>query len=129
MDYEVFLVSRMREDFVHGDPAEQAVLNGMGHGARVVTAAALIMMSVFGGFMLLDDPVIQSMGFALAVGVFIDAFVVRMTLVPAVMALLGERAWWLPGWLDSALPNVDIEGESLPGIRPTGGAQPELSRT
>jgi RND superfamily putative drug exporter len=129
MDYEVFLVSRMREDFVHGDPAQQAVLNGMGHGARVVTAAALIMMSVFGGFMLLDDPVIQSMGFALAVGVFIDAFVVRMTLVPAVMALLGERAWWLPGWLDSALPNVDIEGESLPGIRPTGGAQPELSRT
>jgi RND superfamily putative drug exporter len=129
MDYEVFLVSRMREDFVHGDPAQQAVVNGMGHGARVVTAAALIMMSVFGGFMLLDDPVIQSMGFALAVGVFIDAFVVRMTLVPAAMSLLGERAWWLPRWLDSALPNVDIEGESLRGIRPAGGAQPELSRT
>jgi RND superfamily putative drug exporter len=129
MDYEVFLVSRMREDFVHGDPAQQAVVNGMGHGARVVTAAALIMMAVFGGFMLLDDPVIQSMGFALAVGVFLDAFVVRMTLVPAVMSLLGERAWALPGWLDRMLPNVDIEGESLPGIRPPDGTLPELSPT
>ncbi|MEU6076179.1 MMPL family transporter [Micromonospora sp. NPDC047074] len=113
MDYEVFLVSRMREDFVHGDTAQQATVNGMGHGARVVTAAALIMISVFGGFVFLDDPVIKSMGFALAVGVAIDAFVVRMTIVPAVMSLLGKRAWWLPRWLDKALPNVDIEGEGL----------------
>ncbi|MEU1603681.1 MMPL family transporter [Micromonospora matsumotoense] len=113
MDYEVFLVSRMREDFVHGDTARQATINGMGHGARVVTAAALIMMSVFGGFVFLDDPVIKSMGFALAVGVAIDAFVVRMTIVPAVMSLLNARAWWLPRWLDRALPNVDIEGEGL----------------
>lgn len=113
MDYEVFLVSRMREDFVHGDTAAQATINGMGHGARVVTAAALIMISVFGGFVFLDDPVIKSMGFALAVGVAIDAFVVRMTIVPAVMSLLGDRAWWLPRWLDRALPNVDIEGEGL----------------
>ena len=74
----------------------------MGHGARVVTAAALIMMSVFGGFVFLDDPIIKSMGFALAVGVAIDAFVVRMTIVPAVMSLLGDRAWWLPRWLDRA---------------------------
>jgi RND superfamily putative drug exporter len=118
MDYEVFLVSRMREDFVHGDAARQAVISGMGHGARVVTAAALIMIAVFGGFVLLDDPVIQSMGFALAVGVLLDAFVVRMTLVPAVMSLLGDRAWWLPRWLDRALPNVDIEGESLRVERP-----------
>jgi RND superfamily putative drug exporter len=118
MDYEVFLVSRMREDFVHGDTAREAVVGGMGHGARVVTAAALIMIAVFGGFMLLDDPVIQSMGFALAVGVLIDAFVVRMTLVPAVMSLLDERAWWLPRWLDRILPNVDIEGESLRAERP-----------
>jgi RND superfamily putative drug exporter len=116
MDYEVFLVSRMREDFVHGDTALQATINGMGHGARVVTAAALIMMAVFGGFILLDDPVIKSMGFALATGVAIDAFAVRMTLVPAVMSLLGERAWWLPRWLDRVLPNVDIEGESLRGV-------------
>ncbi|SCG14442.1 putative drug exporter of the RND superfamily [Micromonospora echinofusca] len=113
MDYEVFLVSRMREDFVHGDTAQQATINGMGHGARVVTAAALIMISVFGGFVFLDDPVIKSMGFALAIGVAIDAFVVRMTIVPAVMSLLGKRAWWLPRWLDRILPNVDIEGEGL----------------
>ncbi|MFG1915380.1 MMPL family transporter [Micromonospora sp. NPDC048898] len=113
MDYEVFLVSRMREDFVHGKSARQATISGMGHGARVVTAAALIMMSVFGGFVFLEDPVIKSMGFALAVGVAIDAFVVRMTIVPAVMSLLGDRAWWLPSWLNRALPNVDIEGEGL----------------
>ncbi|WP_320067524.1 MMPL family transporter [Micromonospora sp. RTGN7] len=113
MDYEVFLVSRMREDFVHGDTAQQATVNGMGHGARVVTAAALIMMSVFGGFVFLDDPVIKSMGFALAIGVAIDAFVVRMTIVPAVMSLLNSAAWWIPRWLDKILPNVDIEGEGL----------------
>ncbi|MET7947403.1 MMPL family transporter [Micromonospora sp. NPDC005324] len=113
MDYEVFLVSRMREDFVHGATARQATISGMGHGARVVTAAALIMMSVFGGFVFLEDPVIKSMGFALAIGVAIDAFVVRMTIVPAVMSLLGDRAWWLPRWLNRALPNVDIEGEGL----------------
>lgn len=113
MDYQVFLVSRMREDYVHGDTAQQATLNGMGHGARVVTAAAIIMASVFGGFVLIDDPVIKSIGFALAIGVLIDAFVVRMTLVPAVMSLLGDRAWYLPAWLGRVLPNVDIEGESL----------------
>jgi RND superfamily putative drug exporter len=113
MDYEVFLVSRMREDFVHGANAQEATVSGMGHGARVVTAAALIMTSVFGGFILLDDPVIKSMGFALAVGVAIDAFVVRMTIVPAVISLLGRAAWWLPRRLDRVLPNVDIEGERL----------------
>ncbi|SCE82023.1 putative drug exporter of the RND superfamily [Micromonospora viridifaciens] len=113
MDYEVFLVSRMREDYVHGDSARQATINGMGHGARVVTAAALIMISVFGGFVFLDDPVIKSMGFALAVGVAVDAFVVRMTIVPAVMSLLDKAAWWLPRWLDRVLPNVDVEGEGL----------------
>jgi putative drug exporter of the RND superfamily len=113
MDYEVFLVSRMREDFVHGDTARQATVNGMGHGARVVTAAALIMTSVFGGFVFVEDPIIKSMGFALAVGVLIDAFIVRMTIVPAVMSLLGRAAWWLPRWLARALPNVDIEGQAL----------------
>jgi RND superfamily putative drug exporter len=122
MDYEVFLVSRMREDFVHGDTPQQATINGMGHGARVVTAAALIMMSVFAGFILVDDPVIKSMGFALALGVAIDAFVVRMTIVPAVISLLGRAAWWLPAWLNKALPNVDIEGE---GLRRQLAAEPE----
>ncbi|MEV6932494.1 MMPL family transporter [Dactylosporangium sp. NPDC051485] len=113
MDYEVFLVSRMREDFVHGDTPRQATINGMGHGARVVTAAAIIMASVFAGFILVDDPVIKSMGFALAIGVAIDAFIVRMTIVPAVVSLLGRAAWWIPRWLDKILPNVDIEGEKL----------------
>jgi RND superfamily putative drug exporter len=113
MDYEVFLVSRMREDFVHGHTARQATVNGMGHGARVVTAAALIMTSVFAGFVLVDDPTIKSIGFALAVGVLIDAFIVRLTIVPAVMSLLGRAGWWLPRWLARALPNVDIEGQSL----------------
>jgi putative drug exporter of the RND superfamily len=113
MDYEVFLVSRMREDFVHGETAQEAMVSGMGHGARVVTAAALIMISVFAGFVLIDDPIIKSVGFALAVGVAVDAFVVRMTIVPAVISLLGRSAWWLPGWLNRILPDVDVEGEKL----------------
>jgi RND superfamily putative drug exporter len=113
MDYEVFLVSRMREDFVHGDTPRQATVNGLGHNARVVTAAALIMTAVFAGFVFAHDPIIKSVGFALAVGVVIDAFIVRMTLVPAVMSLLGRGAWWLPKWLDRALPDLDIEGEKL----------------
>jgi RND superfamily putative drug exporter len=113
MDYEVFLVSRMREDFVHGETAREAIVSGVGHGARVVVAAALIMAAVFAGFILVEDPIIKSMGFALAFGVLVDAFVVRLCLVPAVMSLLGDRAWWLPRWLDKVLPNVDIEGESL----------------
>ncbi|GAA0725900.1 MMPL family transporter [Dactylosporangium roseum] len=113
MDYEVFLVSRMREDYVHGASPQEATVSGMGHGARVVTAAAVIMASVFGGFILVEDPIIKSMGFALAIGVAIDAFLVRMTIVPAVVSLLGRAAWWLPRWLNAILPNVDIEGEKL----------------
>ncbi|WP_182876753.1 MMPL family transporter [Microbispora sp. H10670] len=113
MDYEVFLVSRMREDYVRGDAPRQATINGMGHNARVVTAAALIMTAVFGGFVFMNDPIIKSMGFALAVGVLVDAFVVRMTLVPAVMSMLGRAAWWLPRALNRALPDLDVEGERL----------------
>ncbi|GAB2885173.1 MMPL family transporter [Streptomyces mayteni] len=113
MDYEVFLVSRMREDYVHGAAPREATIAGLGHNARVVTAAAVIMIAVFAGFMLTDDPIIKSIGFALAMGVFIDAFVVRMTLVPAAMSLLGRAAWWLPRPLDRVLPNLDIEGEAL----------------
>ncbi|WP_406830356.1 MMPL family transporter [Pedococcus sp. KACC 23699] len=124
MDYEVFLVSRMREDFVHGHGARAAVVSGVGHGARVVVAAALIMISVFAGFILVEDPIIKSMGFALAFGVLVDAFVVRLALVPAVMSFLGDSAWWLPRWLDRALPRVDIEGESLPPV-PATAAGPE----
>jgi putative drug exporter of the RND superfamily len=112
MDYQVFLVTRMREEHVHGLPATAAVATGFQHGARVVAAAATIMISVFAGFVLGDD-FIKQVGFALAVAVFIDAFVVRMTIVPAVLTLLGERAWWLPRWLDRILPDVDVEGEKL----------------
>lgn len=114
MDYQVFLVTRMREGYVsRGKTAGNAVANGYKHGARVVTAAALIMISVFAAFVLMDESFIQAMGFALAAGVLIDAFVVRMTLIPATMYLLGDRAWKIPGWLDKALPNLDIEGEKL----------------
>ncbi|MEU8238307.1 MMPL family transporter [Actinoplanes missouriensis] len=113
MDYEVFLVTRAREEFVHGASPDDAMVSGMRHGARVVTAAALIMISVFAGFILADDTIIKSLGFALAFGVAVDAFLVRMTIVPAVMSLLGRAAWWLPRWLDRLLPNIDVEGEQL----------------
>jgi RND superfamily putative drug exporter len=113
MDYEVFLVSRMREEHVHGAGPTESVIGGFRHGARVVTAAALIMGSVFGGFILGHDATVKSIGFALAFGVLVDAFVVRMAIVPAVMQLLGRSAWYLPRWLDRALPDVDIEGAAL----------------
>jgi RND superfamily putative drug exporter len=123
MDYELFLVTRMREDFVHGASPTEAVVGGLGHGARVVTAAALIMISVFAGFIFSGEPMIMSMGFAMAAGVAIDAFVVRLTIVPAVMSLLGRSAWWLPRWLDRALPDVDVEGEKLRHLLEAGEAR------
>ncbi|MGY1887388.1 MMPL family transporter [Blastococcus sp. SYSU DS0753] len=126
MDYEVFLVSRMREEHVHGTEPREAVIGGFRHGARVVTAAALIMGSVFGGFILGHDATIKSIGFALAFGVLVDAFVVRMALVPAVMTLLGKAAWWLPRWLDRALPDVDIEGAALERREPAARSDDEL---
>jgi uncharacterized membrane protein YdfJ with MMPL/SSD domain len=113
MDYEVFLVSRMREAFVHTKKARESVVTGYTQSGRVVVAAAVIMTGVFASFVLDPDPVTKSIGFALAFGVIVDAFVVRLTLVPAAMALLGRRAWWLPRWLDKRLPNMDIEGSSL----------------
>ncbi len=127
MDYEVFLVTRMREEFVHGGDPDRAVAVGFEQGARVVTAAAVIMMSVFFGFVLAPDPILQSFGFALGFGVLVDAFVVRMTLVPALLSLLGRSAWWLPRWLDRILPDVDVEGERLRaalGDEPAGTAVP-----
>ncbi|MGX2995231.1 MMPL family transporter [Streptomyces sp. JNUCC 64] len=113
MDYEVFLVTRMREAYVHGERPGQAIVTGFRHGARVVTAAAVIMIAVFAGFIGSSDQMIKMIGFGLAVAVLFDAFVVRMVIVPAVLALLGDKAWWLPKWLDRALPNVDVEGEGL----------------
>ncbi|MBK6018477.1 MMPL family transporter [Streptomyces sp. MBT53] len=113
MDYEVFLVSRIREAYVHGSAAHASIATGFRYSARVVTAAALIMISVFAGFITAGDSMIKMIGFGLAIAVLFDAFVVRMAFVPAVLAILGERISWLPGWLDRLLPNVDIEGESL----------------
>ncbi|MFD8911343.1 MMPL family transporter [Streptomyces sp. NPDC059575] len=113
MDYEVFLVTRMREAYVHGENPGQAVVTGFRYSARVVTAAAVIMIAVFSGFIGSSESMIKMIGFGLAIAVFFDAFIVRMAIVPAVLALLGRRAWWLPAWLDRALPNVDVEGEGL----------------
>ncbi|MEV5198515.1 MMPL family transporter [Streptomyces sp. NPDC053720] len=113
MDYEVFLVTRMREAYVHGEKPGQAIVTGFRHGARVVTAAAVIMMAVFAGFIGSSEQMVKMIGFSLAIAVFFDAFVVRMAIVPAVLALLGDRAWSLPRWLDRILPNVDVEGEGL----------------
>ncbi|MFJ6279706.1 MMPL family transporter [Arthrobacter subterraneus] len=113
MDYQMFLVSGMRESFVHGRPAREAVRVGFSHGARVVTAAAIIMVSVFAGFVFSHLTMVRPIGFGLAFGVLLDAFVVRMTLIPAAMHLLGRWAWWLPAWLDRILPDVDVEGARL----------------
>lgn len=123
MDYEVFLVSRMREDYVHKRRAQggigsrtmavDAVRSGFSASARVVTAAAVIMFAVFAAFIPEGDTAIKPIALGLAVGIAIDAFLVRMTLVPAVMALLGDKAWWFPRWLDRALPHFDIEGEAV----------------
>jgi putative drug exporter of the RND superfamily len=98
---------------VRGATPDDAVISGMKHSARVVTAAALIMISVFSGFMFSTDTVIKSLGFALAFGVAFDAFLIRMTVVPAVLSLLGRSAWWLPSRLSRLLPHVDVEGERL----------------
>lgn len=113
MDYEVFLVSGMREAYAHGTPAREAVTKGFMNSASVVTAAAIIMFSVFAAFVPTGEAIIKSIALGLAVGIAVDAFLVRMTLVPAVMVLLGDRAWWLPKWLDRLLPHFDVEGEGL----------------
>ncbi|MEU2547548.1 MMPL family transporter [Streptomyces roseolus] len=125
MDYEVFLVTRMREAYVHGERPGEAIVTGFRHSARVVTAAAVIMIAVFSGFIGMTDQMIKMIGFGLAVAVLFDAFVVRMAIVPAVLALLGHKAWWLPKWLDRALPNVDVEGEGL-AAHDAGAPKPDL---
>ncbi|RIU93411.1 MMPL family transporter [Oceanobacillus picturae] len=113
MDYQVFLVSSMREAYIHGNKGNKAVVNGYTIASRVVVAAALIMVSVFSGFIFTDDIMIKQIGFALAFGILIDAFLIRMIFVPAVMSIFGDKVWWLPKWLDKILPNLDIEGEKL----------------
>ncbi|MCX4591402.1 MMPL family transporter [Streptomyces sp. NBC_01549] len=128
MDYEVFLVTRMREAYVHGEKPHQAIVTGFRHGARVVTAAAVIMIAVFSGFIGSSESMIKMIGFGLAIAVFFDAFVVRMAIVPAVLALLGKKAWWLPKWLDRALPNVDVEGEGLRSAEEKGQGPGDAGR-
>ena len=109
MDYQVFLVSRMREEYVHGN-TDRFVEDGYIHSARVVAAAALIMFCVFGAFALGDDRQLKLFGLGLAIAVLVDATIVRMVLVPATMELLGDRNWWIPRWLDKIMPNIDVEG-------------------
>ncbi|MGM7775173.1 MMPL family transporter [Arthrobacter sp. KNU-44] len=123
MDYQVFITSGMRESFMHGENAKQAVRSGFSHASAVVTAAAIIMVSVFAGFIFSHLTMVRPLGFAMAFGVLVDAFVVRMTIVPAVMYLLGEKAWWLPRWLSRILPDVDVEGAKLQRTTAAGGAK------
>ena len=115
MDYEVFLESRMREESLHKD-AVTAVTDGYTGSAKVVVSAAIIMISVFASFISSPDPTTKSLGFALALGVLIDAFVIRMTVVPATMYVYGTSAWWLPRWLKRILPDLDVEGRDLDAL-------------
>jgi RND superfamily putative drug exporter len=113
MDYEVFLVSRMAEEFGQTNDAHTAVVDGYTRIAKVVVSAAIIMTSVFASFIFTPDPITKSLGFCLAVGVLIDAFIVRMTMVPAAMSLFGRAAWWLPRRVKDVLPDLDIEGNRV----------------
>ncbi|MGW4371429.1 MMPL family transporter [Nocardia takedensis] len=113
MDYQVFLVTRMREEYVHGKSPKEAMVSGYHHGARVVTSAAIIMISVFASFILETDVTAKSFGFALAAGVLFDAFIVRMVLIPALLVIMGKWSWWIPAWLDRILPDIDVEGAKL----------------
>ncbi|GAA1001878.1 MMPL family transporter [Subtercola frigoramans] len=125
MDYQVFLVSRMREEFTKTGRAFISVIDGFSASARVVTAAALIMFSVFASFVPGGGAVLQPLAGALAIGVLIDAFLVRMTLIPAVMALLGDKAWYLPKWLQRIVPDVDLEGEKVHALLAARSWRPE----
>ena len=126
MDYQMFLVSGMHEARAHGEDTRTAVRSGFVHGAKVVTAAAIIMISVFLGFAYSHLAMVRPIGFGLAVGVLVDALLVRMTLTPAVMHLLGDRAWYIPRWLDRLLPDLDVEGVKLAERLASGalGARP-----
>jgi RND superfamily putative drug exporter len=113
MDYEVFLVARMREDYVHSGKARASIRTGFVGSAKVVSAAAVIMFAVFAAFVPESDGALKAIALALATGIFVDAFIVRMTFVPAVLELLGEKAWYMPKWLDRILPHFDVEGEGV----------------
>lgn len=111
MDYEFFMTSSIRESYMHSKNAKQSVKDGFSLGAKVVTAAAIIMVSVFGGFMFSTDDIIKQVGFGLAFGILIDAFLVRMLMGPAILSLLGNKAWYMPKWLKKIIPHVSIEGK------------------
>jgi RND superfamily putative drug exporter len=131
MDYEVFLLSRVREEWRRTGDSRESVADGLAATAKVITAAAAIMVVVFGSFMLEFERTMKMMGIGLATAIFLDATVVRMLLVPATMELLGDRNWWLPGWLDRLLPNLDVEGHAGvegDGDGDEGGAAPDPSR-
>jgi len=126
MDYEVFLLSRVREEYVASGDNDTAVIHGIASTARVITSAALIMISVFLGFVLGDDPAIKMFGLGLATAIFVDVTIVRMVLVPATMKLLGNANWWLPGWLDRLLPTIDMDGQAgLPMPDMEAGPSPD----
>jgi RND superfamily putative drug exporter len=128
MDYMVFLTSRIREEHVHGLPTKEAVEHGIAAIGRVVVAAAIIMGTVFAAFILTPDRISKEFGLLLAVAILTDALVVKMTLVPAFLTLMGENAWYIPGWLDRLLPNITIEpphdGDGRVGLEPTGTPEP-----
>jgi putative drug exporter of the RND superfamily len=114
MDYEVFLLSRVREEWKRTGDSRTSVADGLAATAKVITAAAAIMVMVFGTFILEPDRVVKLMGVGLASAILLDATIVRMLLVPATMELLGDRNWWLPRWLDRILPDLDVEGHAEP---------------
>jgi len=133
MDYEVFLLTQMREHFTKYGDEKRAVIEGLANTGRVITSAAAIMVCVFTSFVLNGDPVVKEFGVGLAVAIAIDSTLVRCLLVPAVMVLLGKRAWWLPGWMERIVPHISIEGEEYFAARDAklaaDGPQTSASRT
>jgi putative drug exporter of the RND superfamily len=125
MDYEVFLMSRMQEHYRQSHDNHEAVVDGLAATARVITSAALIMVCVFGSFILNGDPTVKQFGVGLSVAVLVDATIVRCVLVPGVMALMGDANWWMPRWLDRAIPHISIEGDEYFAERDAAAAERE----
>jgi RND superfamily putative drug exporter len=128
MDYEVFLVSRVREEWIRQRDASAAVADGIAHTGRVISAAAAIMICVFLSFMVGNQRVLKEFGFGLAAAVFLDAIVIRCVLLPAVLEILGRRTWQLPRWLDARLPHVNIEGEAAHSLAAAEAALAQSDR-
>jgi RND superfamily putative drug exporter len=126
MDYEVFLVSRIHEEWIKCGDSREAVRKGLASTGKTITAAALIMILVFGSFILGGQRVIKEFGLGLAAGILIDAVVIRMTIVPALMFVLGKSNWWFPDWLDRMLPHLSVDAdEAAPDITPDEVSRPE----